>query len=154
MMIQSCISGYGGKPATVYSLFDGATGILVVAKETELRKDRFDKCVIVSNILLPAREAAFSEDNFKDAVDALYDMRGAGKLVVESAATRADPTARIESDAMDVNGRKFRIHPDITNGQIAVLAAVWYARGAPVRSRVVAMAGTLAALNAGGIVSI
>lgn len=148
MKIQASISGYSGARATVYSLY--RDGVLLVAKISDYREARFEDCAVVSNVLLPERDAAFGEEHLKDAIDGMHVMRSEGRLHIDNAANMADPASRVEFDSMDVNGRNYRVHPEITCAQIAVLASVWFASQSRVRNDMVEMAEKLADILSGG----
>lgn len=153
MKIQACIGGYSGERATVYSLY--RDDILLVAKVAAFREDRFEGSVIVSNTMLPARDAVFGEEHLKVAIDAMQMMKSAGTLHVDNMANAADPSYRVEFDSMDTAGRRYRLHPEITNAQVAVLATIWYVSRAKVRQDTVDMAAKLADLmRGGGIISV
>lgn len=130
ILIRVNISGYKGAAASVFSAFDAQAGILSVARESpSIESDDRPGFLRISNqVTDPHRDALFVEDELSDAIRAYFDLRGCGRLILSEALRRHDPSNRIESDGVDERGTKYRISQDITCGQIAVLAACWYAR--------------------------
>ena len=125
MKLQSSIAGFAGQPATLIGMFDEDTGVLVVAKHVKYRENRAaDDFLLISNLELPALDCRFTDDDLKDAIQTFYTMKSQGTLDIPSTMQRYDPGNRIQQDKIETSGRKYLLHPDIDNGQVAVLALV------------------------------
>ena len=125
MRILTVISGYQGPPIALASVLDENTGVLVIAKQLNYREDRpAPDMAVVSNLDLPECDFMYSDKRLRDSIRAYFARRGQGMVEIESILGRYLPDNKIEQDGVDESGRKFRIAPDIDNGQIAVLATV------------------------------
>lgn len=125
MRILTVISGYQGPPIALASVLDESTGVLVIAKQLSYREDRpAPDMAVVSNLDLKACDFLYTDARLRDSIRAYFARRGQGTLEIESILGRYMPDNKIEQDGVDESGRKFRISPDIDNGQIAVLATV------------------------------
>lgn len=126
MKILISICGYKGENTSLAALYDEDESVLVVQKRlSAYREDRpADDFALVSNIDLPQADFQFKDEMLADAIRAYYMMTAQGALVIESSLQRYQPDNRIDEDRIDENGRKYRVSPDIDNGQIGVLAAV------------------------------
>lgn len=130
VLIRVNVTGYKGAGVSIFAAFDAQASVLSVARELGSLEliDRPGFLRISNQIDDPHRDALFTEDNLSEAIRCYYDMRGAGRLVMAPALQRHDPSNRIEADGVDERGTKYRISPEITCGQVAMLAACWYAR--------------------------
>lgn len=134
--IQTSISGYQGKPATVFSGYDPESRILVVSVESVFRPERQAQCLVIANdeTLFP-RDVLFTDDCLPDAISAFYALHSgtaadsvSPRLVFDEKAARCNPTSGIERDGLSESGYKYRISDTMSNAQMAVLATCWYAR--------------------------
>jgi hypothetical protein len=130
VLIRVNMSGYKGAAVSLFAAFDPRTSVLNAAREHPAQElvDRPGFLRISNQVDDPNRDALFSEDELSDAIRAYHDMRAGGRLVMAPALQRHDPSNRIEADGVDERGTKYRISSDITAGQVAILAACWYAR--------------------------
>lgn len=131
MKIQASIVGYGMAPATVYSFYDAESDILLVSKEAAYRTDRFSDAILIGGVELEARDSLFCDADFMDAI-AEFFVRANGKtLMIDEKVARCDPRQKLEPDGMSDTGKRlYRVSPDITCGQVAVLATAWYVKKA------------------------
>lgn len=135
LKIQTSIAGFAGRPVTLISVHDDETDILVVAKAVEYTESRIGDCVMVSNLPLSSVEVMFSDDDLCAAIRHYYARKSRDLLDLDDSLLRYEPENRIESDGVDERGRKYRISPEIDNGQLAVLATVAFVeKNASVRS--------------------
>ncbi len=122
------IAGYGGSAVSLFAAYDSATEMLLIAKESELETiDRADFLKITNQKREEHFDGVFSEDETKDAINAFFELEALRLLTLGQSAARCNPTSRIERSGMDEHGMVYRIHPDISNGQVAVMAAALYA---------------------------
>lgn len=133
--IQASISGYNGKPATVYSVYDHESAILAVSVEAEFCRERKSSdIVLISNDKMTNYDSFFEEKLFLQGIESYLALakgvaaNGVGaRLVFADRAKRSDPMSAIEMDGMNESGSRYRISPDVTNAQVAALASCWYA---------------------------
>lgn len=132
--IQASISGYSGSPATVFSAYDEAAGILAVSVDAAYRRDRVKDCTVIANSSAVAYDKLFTEKELPAAIDAYFAMLNgistdgmSSRLSFGERAVRTNPDSAIEFDAMNESGKKFRVNASITNAQMAVLASCLYA---------------------------
>jgi hypothetical protein len=129
MKLHCSISGYSGLPVTLVAAFDHDTGMLLIRGERRegYLTDREDGATFVTNTVhCDARDALFTEDHWKLAIEAFHTSRATGLCVLEPKVQRFDPSQKIEVDKIDASGKSYRLSPDISNGHVAVLALVWY----------------------------
>ncbi|MCA0214700.1 MAG: hypothetical protein LCH79_16170 [Proteobacteria bacterium] len=129
VLMRINIAGYAGEPATLYGAYDPGTDVLAIVKiAKEYEGGPRDGFLKITN---QQRDAAFDglfiEEETRDAILAFYDLQALKLLNLQGDAARANPDSRIERDGMDEGGIKFKIHPDASNAQVAVLAACLFA---------------------------
>lgn len=128
MRIQVSIAGYSGTPVTLACVKDPATGVLVISKQVKYNEAKLaPDFALVSSHTLAQTDFTFNDEKFGDAVKAYFDQKGQGILVVHESLARFNPDNRIEYDSVDATGRRYRIAPEIDNGQVAVLAVAAFA---------------------------
>lgn len=123
MKIQASVGGYGGsgaEPITLVALKDEATGVLVILKKVEYRSAPEAGHAFVTNLKLDNYDCLFKEEHLGDAIRAYKEAEGMGTIVLGPEAQRYAP--RIQSDGIDAQGQKYRLHENMTNGELAVLA--------------------------------
>jgi CRISPR/Cas system-associated protein Csx1 len=132
--LQITITGYQGKPATLFCAYAPDTHILVVSVESAYRAERHATCTIVSNNDSGLRDVGFDEGKLADAISAFYALQGgiaadgvSSRLVFDERGKRCNPAGSIDKDGINERGQKYRVSESITNGQMATLAACWYA---------------------------
>lgn len=144
MRIITIISGFQGSAVTIASVFDEKTGVLVVAKQIGYREDRpKPDMALVSNLDLQSCDFQFTDKHLRDAIRSYFTRRSQGMLDIDSSLARYLPDNRIEQDGVDESGRKYRIAPEIENGQIAVLATVAFIEAQKPISAAIDMANEL-----------
>lgn len=134
ILIQASIGGLGVGAGTevVFGELDMPSGVLLIDRAITLRAGdpeirRANCAVVTNNPSFDDRDELFTEDQFRRAIEDYFSLAGRGLLVLEDAVARHNPQAKIEPDGLDERGRKFRLAPDITNGQVAVIVACWFA---------------------------
>lgn len=121
--------GYQGKPVSVFAAYDPEYDVLVIARESEYETSPRDGFLrVTTRDADPAHDMVFTEDEVREAIGAFFEMEAMGLVKFAEGMSRLDPKHRIERDGMDERGAKFRFSPDIANGQVAVLIAVYAAR--------------------------
>jgi hypothetical protein len=132
LTIQTNITGFSGAPASLYSMFDKDTGVLVIAAHTALNTVKREGCLVVSNDISISRDTLFELEHLANALKNYIRLKNSkAKNGIESAlvftdkSRNADPSSVVETDGIDANGYKFRLTSDITNAQMATLATCW-----------------------------
>lgn len=125
MKIQCTIAGFSGQPSTIIGNLDENTGVLVMVKEVTYREERIaPDFALVSNLDLKELDFRFDDKHLSDAIRSFYTRKAQMTLDIMTGLQRYDPESRIEREAVDESGRRYRVAPDIQNGQVAILAAV------------------------------
>ena len=131
VMMRINVSGFGsnGKAATVFAAFDPSNDVLLIAREAEAYEssERPGFLHITNQARDEHHDAVFTDDDTHEAITAYLELDGLGLLTISPKVQRLTPSNKIERDGMDSSGMKYRIQPDISNGQVAVLAACLYA---------------------------
>lgn len=123
MKIQASIAGFSGSPITLLAVYDADSGIFFIAKQAKYTTDRsIEGALLVTNMDLPTADFRFSDDDFKDSITSYFDLRSMGALDIDEDLQRWYPDNQIEVDRVDESGKKYRVSPEINNGQVAVLA--------------------------------
>jgi hypothetical protein len=125
MKIQATIAGFKGERKTVLGNLVERTGVLIMAREVKYTEKRLAPDIaIVSNLDLADIDFRFTDKHIGEAIRVYYTRKAHLTLDVLNEIQNFDPGNMIEPDAVDEGGRRYRISPDITNGQVSVLAAV------------------------------
>lgn len=127
MKILVSIGGYGGtgaSPITLAALRDDATGVLSVAKGVKYRDEPLVGFAFVTNMRLPNYDCLFTEEHLQSAILAYKEGEGLGTFLIDDEVAKHRP--RIETDGIDTKGQKYRLAPDFTNGEMAVLALAYF----------------------------
>lgn len=125
MKIQSTIAGFAGEPCTLVGSLDDRTGVLVIVKQIRYREERIDPSfALVTNLDLPELDLHFRDDHLSETIRVYYTRKAQMTMDLLPEVRRYEPDNKIEQESVDEGGRRYRIAPDIQNGQIAVLAAV------------------------------
>ena len=154
MQIQSSIMGFSRTPTSVYSIYDDEANYLVVIAEKEWRTTRFKECVLISDEELDDRDFLFNQQKVSDAINAYYDMVSLSSIEVKDSVARCNPDAGIEYDGLKEGGKIFRLSPDITNSQVAVLAACLFIKDNKKAKLSLDMADDLRDLMQGDVITI
>lgn len=145
-------AGYQGKAVSVFAAYDPSTDVLAIVRESSYEvAPREGFLRVTTRAADPTHDMVFSEDETKAAIAAFFDLDAMQLVQYMDGLTRLNPTHRIEHNGMDEHGVVYRISPDITNGQVAVLIAAYAAH----RQRsVAAMAGFFEATDLGEVITI
>lgn len=128
-LIRVNIAGFYGEPATIFAAYDPGTDVLAIARVGKAYEPgpREGFLKITNQSRDQSYDALFGEDDFEEAVRAFWDLESLKLLTLKNDAQRCNPSTKLERDGVDDTGMKFRFHPDMTNQQVAVLAACLYA---------------------------
>jgi len=117
---------------TVLGELDVASGVLLIDASVSVApgmpETRHDGCAVVTNNAgADDHDMLFADADIRDAITEYFSFAGRGLLVLDEAVARHNPGTKIEPDGLDERGRKYRIAPDMTNGQMAVIVMCWAA---------------------------
>ncbi|WP_175785278.1 hypothetical protein [Burkholderia ambifaria] len=122
LLIQASITAYQGPSANLLGAYDSDTGLLIVERELA-RDERIDDAVFVTDDpRAEDRDRLFNEDNLQAAIRSFFRAKHSGLVELEKSVKRHDPEHKIEAEGVTEQGSKYRVNPEATNGQIAVLA--------------------------------
>lgn len=124
MDIVVSISGYTGLPVSLLAMLDHASGVLAIAKEIRFREEREEGFAFVTNTRAPAYDCLFKEDQLAGAITVYKESEGSGVVALSESVAKFRP--RVDSDGVNEHGQKWRLHPDMSNGEVAVLALVHF----------------------------
>lgn len=127
MKLQVAISGFMGQATVLLCVIDDDTGVLTIGKQAPFTEERKEGFALVTNLDLPDYDFEFTDKHLSDAIRSYFSRAGQDMVAFAPSLTRYQPDNRIEKDTVDESGPRYRISPDIDNGQIAVLAAVAFA---------------------------
>jgi hypothetical protein len=120
--LQAEVTGYSGPAVNLLGALDPDSGLLIVAKELAVG-ERLDGSMVTSNDpRSERRDRLFSEDDLQDSIHLFFRAKSTAMLELLPHVAKHEPAHRIETNGMDENGTKYRMAPDITNGNVAVLA--------------------------------
>ena len=123
------VAGYTGKAVSLYCAYDAETDVLLIAKEGVYEaKPREGFLRVTNQDRDETYDAVFPEDETREAINAFFSLDAMNVLSLTDTMKRHDPKNRIERDGMDERGMRYKIDPSITNGQLAVLIACYYAK--------------------------
>lgn len=155
--IQANIEGFLGKPVSLFGVIDTDTGVLNVVKAAVKRQAKRDDCVLISNTVKADCDFAFDETKFKAAIASYFRLKGGMAedemtplLIISGKVGSADPKSALEMDGVSESGMDYRIAPDISNMQMAVLAMCLYAEKNKVADECLEMFDSLSTILAEG----
>lgn len=123
MKIQVSIAGYGGvgaEPITLLAQKNETSGVLAVAKKVEYRTEAAAGFAFVTNLKLDNYDCLFQEEHLSNAIRSYKEAEGMGMIVLGPDVAKYAP--RIAVDGIDMNGQKYRLHDNMSNGELAILA--------------------------------
>ncbi|NWA11931.1 hypothetical protein [Pseudomonas gingeri] len=120
MDVMVSITGYGGERTTLLATIDPATGVLVIVKNIRFREVADAGYAFVTNTRTESYDCLFTEEHWADAIREYQVAEGTETLKLSEATQRYKP--RIETDGVGEGGQKYRLHAELINGEVAVLA--------------------------------
>lgn len=121
------IAGYSGPSVTLVCAYDQRDDVLIVAQEEPLVEVRREGFGMVTNLDLPAIDLRFDDSRIRDAIRDYFRRQSQDTIDLIDKLARHSPDNAVTNDGFDERGPRYRIAPDITNGQIAVFAACCFA---------------------------
>lgn len=124
VLIRVNIAGFSGEPASLYGAFDHEDDLLLISDTKDYDPgDAADMLKISNQERDTHRDDLVSDDDLQAAIRAFFEMDGLKLLVIGEKAARHNPSNKIERDGVDEGGVRYRISPDITCSQVAVMFA-------------------------------
>lgn len=131
-------AGFKGEPVSLFGAFDPDSNMLVISQDQPYsggepinlktkQSLRADFLLLTNQSTDTVHDALFLEEDTADAIKAFFSLQDMRLLKLNDAVSRHSPLHMIERAGMDEHGVKYRLSPDITNGQVAVLIAAHYA---------------------------
>lgn len=123
------VAGHAGDAVSLFCAFDPANEVLIVAVANPYEAGQREGFLrVTTQEQDECFDAVFLEEDMRDAINAFFGLDALQLISLSEKARQHDPKHRIERDGIDEHGTKFRINPDITNAQVAVLIASFYAK--------------------------
>lgn len=120
--IQAEITAFSGQACNLIAALDAESGLLIVSKELPLGQRAPDVLVTTNNPRADGRDRLFDESKFQNSIRLYFRATAMGMLELLPAVTKYDPAHRIENTGVGEHGAKYTLHPEISNGAVAVLA--------------------------------
>lgn len=125
--LQAAITGYKGQAANLLAAVDGDSGLVIVSQEVAIG-GRTPGALLVSNDPRAAeRDMLFDEGKLAGAIERYFRAEATGMVELLAAVQRHKPTNQIQVAGIDASGTRYQLSPEITNGQVAVLAIMYAA---------------------------
>lgn len=122
-------AGYGGQPVSVFGMYDPETDVLAIIRKTAYETEPRDGFLrITTQDRDPTHDGVFSESDTRAAIVAFFDLEAMNLIQFSEGLASLDPKNKIEREGIDEGGVVYRIAPDITSGQVAVLIAAHAAK--------------------------
>jgi hypothetical protein len=128
IMMRINMAGFEGKAVSVFGAFDPSNDVLLIAKEGDYEQAERAGFLRITNQQHDVHhDAVFGDDDMQAAIAAYFELTSLDLLNIGAGAQQCQPSHKIERDGVDAGGMKYRLQPDMKNGQVAVLAACLYA---------------------------
>jgi len=121
------IAGHYGPPVTLACSIVEDTNVLVIAREEPFKERRDAGYALITNQDLPERDWLFADDHVRDSINSFFARTSRSTIAIVNSLQRHSPAQGIQKDSFDEHGPRYRLIREITNGQIAVLAACGFA---------------------------
>lgn len=162
LKIQTTISGFKGKPVTLFSAYDDETDLLIITKADPYTAERKDGCVILTNCDVIDYDKLFNDQNdLMKAIRAYFSLKNGvasdgkrSRLKIIDNVRQHDPVDAIEQDGMDANGVKYRLADGVTCGHVAVLYTCLHVQGQSAIEGAIQFADAWNRFRAGEIITI
>lgn len=120
--LQAEISGYQGKAVNLLGALDTDSGLFIISKEMPAG-ERVEGATVISNDpRAERRDCLFTEDRLQDAIRLYFRASATEMIELLDTVAKHNPAHKIQSDGVGENGTKYSLSPEVTNGNVAVLA--------------------------------
>lgn len=124
VLIQAEVSGYQGRAANLLGALDTESGLLIVAKELAAGERTEGATVISNDPRAERRDGLFTEDRLTDAIRLYFRATATDMVELHEGMSKHDPAHKIQRDGVGEGGTKYQLSPEVTNGNVAVLALI------------------------------
>lgn len=124
VLIQAEISGYQGRAANLLGALDTDSGMLVIARELALGEHKDGAIIISNDPRAERRDGLFSEDKLQDAIRLYFRLSATEMVELHDSMSKHNPAHKIQNDGVGEKGTKYLLSPEVTNGNVAVLALI------------------------------
>lgn len=122
--IQAEITGYQGQAVNLLGALDTESGLFIIARELGAG-ERMEGAIVISNDpRSERRDSLFTEEKLQNSIRLLFRAQATGMIELLASMSKHDPAHRIEKGDVDEHGTKYRLAPDVSNGNVAVLALI------------------------------
>lgn len=124
ILLRVNIAGFSGEPVSLIGAFDHEDDLLLISDTKAYTDGDAPAMLKVSNQQRDKfRDDLVGDEQMQDAISAYFEMDGLKLLVLGDRALRHNPANKIERDGVGEGGVRYRISPDITCAQVAVMFA-------------------------------
>lgn len=120
--LQAEITGYAGPAVNLLGALDPDSGLLIVAKELAFGERLTDALVSANDPRSERRDRLFTEDDLQAAIRLHFRAQSTSMVELLPTVAKHEVAHRIENSGISERGTSYRLSPDITNGNVAVLA--------------------------------
>jgi len=128
LRLQARISGYSGKPVTVYAIYDSESHTCIIGKIGAANAPKQSGGILIADTEINERDDIYAESDILPSITDFYDMHKAGEIQIRDSVMAADPRAAIEFDGIKNGSKEYRVMPTVTNSQIATLSIARHIR--------------------------
>jgi hypothetical protein len=124
VVVRVNVAGYMGEPVSLYAAFDHESDMLLINESRSHDASEAPGLLRITNM---SRDATYdlllSEDDLQEAIKAFFEADSLGLMVLDDAVKRHNPANKIERDGIKESGTVYRIAPEMSNAQVAVMFA-------------------------------
>lgn len=124
VLIQAEVSGYQGRATNLLGALDTDSGMLIVVKELSVGERTANAIVISNDPRTERRDGLFTEDKLQDAIRLFFRATATEMVELHESMSKHNPAHKIQRDGIGENGTKYQLAPEVTNGNVAVLALI------------------------------
>lgn len=123
------VAGFSGEALSVFAAYDRDTDVLLILRDAPYETVRRDGFLhLTTQAGDQNHDSIFEREHFREAIEAYFDASSMRALQLADTMARHGPESKLQRNGVDEKGPKYQIDPSITNGQVAVLLAAYYAR--------------------------
>ena len=125
ILMRVNIAGFSGEAMSLYGAFSYEDDLLLISDSKPYvgGPGPADMLLISNQERDTHRDYLVGDDDMQAAIRAFFEMDGLKRMSLSDKAKRHNPGNKIEHDGVSEGGVKYRIAPDITCAQVAVMFA-------------------------------
>lgn len=132
--IQTNVSGFSGKPVSLFSAYNPDDGVLIVDSVKSYMSKRATDCIFISSSKDEEYDVFIEQSELLKTIPSFFKMKnsqsikgGESRIIFSKKSVTSSPASSIEEDSIVESGVKYRISESISNAHVAVLATCDYA---------------------------